>query len=123
LIGLTATPRDEIDKNTFKLLELEDEPNFEYTFDEAVKDGYLVRYKAKRHNSKMINNGIKYDELTKEQRDELEKVARQNKAEAKFDKLSTKDLVLLVLDSMKVDALESQKEKVQNGSTEKEQEA
>ena len=74
LIGLTATPRDEIDKNTFKLLELEDEPNFEYTFDEAVKDGYLVPYKAKRHNSKMINNGIKYDELTKEQRDELEKV-------------------------------------------------
>ena len=56
-------------------------------------------------------------------RDELEKVAKQNKAEAKFDKLSTKDLVLLVLDSMKVDALESQKEKVQNGSTEKEQEA
>ena len=74
LIGLTATPRDEIDKNTFKHLELEDEPNFEYTFDEAVKDGYLVPYKAKRHNSKMINNGIKYDELTKEQRDELEKV-------------------------------------------------
>ena len=74
LIGLTATPRDEIDKNTFKLLELEDEPNFEYTFDEAVKDGYLVPYKAKRHNSKMINNGIKYDELTKEQQDELEKV-------------------------------------------------
>ena len=74
LIGLTATPRDEIDKNTFKLLELEDEPNYEYTFDEAVKDGYLVPYKAKRHNSKMINNGIKYDELTKEQRDELEKV-------------------------------------------------
>lgn len=55
-------------------------------------------------------------------RDELEKVAKQNKAEAKFDKLSTKDLVLLVLDSMKVDALESKKEKVQNGSTEKEQE-
>ena len=74
LIGLTATSRDEIDKNTFKLLELEDEPNYEYTFDEAVKDGYLVPYKAKRHNSKMINNGIKYDELTKEQRDELEKV-------------------------------------------------
>ena len=74
LIGLTATPRDEIDKNTFKLLELEDEPNFEYTFDEAVKDGYLVPYKAKRHNSKMIKIGIKYDESTKEQRDELEKV-------------------------------------------------
>ena len=74
VIGLTATPRDEIDKNTFRLLELENEPNFEYTFKEAVDDGYLVPYKAKRHNSKMINNGIKYDELTPEQREELEKV-------------------------------------------------
>lgn len=74
LIGLTATPRDEIDKSTFKLLELEDEPNFEYTFDEAVRDGYLVPYKAKLHHSKMINNGIKYDELTQAQREELEKV-------------------------------------------------
>ena len=80
LIGLTATPRDEIDKNTFRLLELENEPNFEYTFDEAVNDGYLVAYKARRHNSKMINNGIKYDELTPEQREELEKVWTYEKA-------------------------------------------
>lgn len=56
-------------------------------------------------------------------KEELKTVAKQNKAEANFDKLSTKDLVLLVLDSMKVDAQESQKEKVQDGSTEKEQEA
>ncbi len=75
LIGLTATPRDEIDRSTFALLELDNnEPNFEYTFDEAVKDGYLVPYKAKVHNSKIINNGIKYNDLTEEQRNELEKV-------------------------------------------------
>ena len=35
LIGLTATPRAEIDKNTFKLLELENAPNYEYTYDEG----------------------------------------------------------------------------------------
>ena len=74
LIGLTATPRDEIDKNTFRLLELEDEPNFEYTFDEAVKDGYLVPYKVKNCTSKAINRGIKYNELTPEQRKQLEEV-------------------------------------------------
>ena len=74
LIGLTATPRDEIDKNTFRLLELEDEPNFEYTFDEAVKDGYLVPYKVKNCTSKAIKRGIKYNELTPEQRQQLEKV-------------------------------------------------
>ena len=74
LIGLTATPRDEIDKNTFRLLELEDEPNFEYTFDEAMKDGYLVPYKVKNCTSKAIKRGIKYNELTPEQRQQLEKV-------------------------------------------------
>lgn len=36
LIGLTATPRAEIDKNTFQLLELENEPNFEYTLKSAT---------------------------------------------------------------------------------------
>ncbi len=80
LIGLTATPRDEIDKNTFRLLELEDEPNFEYTFQEAVDDGFLVPYKVRRHYSKMIQRGIKYDDLTAEQRDELEKVWEYEKA-------------------------------------------
>lgn len=74
LIGLTATPRDEIDKNTFKLLELEDEPNFEYTFEEAVKDGYLVPYKVRQYNSKIMDRGIKYDELTSTQREELETI-------------------------------------------------
>lgn len=74
LIGLTATPRDEIDRNTFKLLELEDEPNFEYTLDEAVRDGYLVPYKVKNCTSKFMNRGIRYDELTPEQQQQLEKV-------------------------------------------------
>lgn len=80
LIGLTATPRDEIDKNTFKLLELEDEPNFEYTYDEAIADGFLRPYKLKNCTSKMINRGIKYDELSKEERAELEKVWEYEKA-------------------------------------------
>lgn len=74
LIGLTATPRDEIDKNTFRLLELENEPNFEYTYEEAVKDGYLVPHKAIRHHSKIIDRGIKYNELSQKNKDELEKV-------------------------------------------------
>lgn len=80
LIGLTATPRAEIDKNTFKLLELENAPNYEYTYDEAIGDGYLCPYRLKNCTSKMINRGIKYDELNKEERDELEKVWEYEKA-------------------------------------------
>lgn len=81
LIGLTATPRAEIDKNTFRLLELDGEPNFEYTYDEAIKDGYLRSYRLKNCTSKIINRGIKYDELSKEEREELEKVWEYEKAQ------------------------------------------
>ena len=80
LIGLTATPRAEIDKNTFQLLELENEPNFEYTYEEAIRDEYLRPYRLKKCNSKMINRGIKYDDLSAEQREQLEKVWEYEKA-------------------------------------------
>jgi type I restriction enzyme R subunit len=80
LIGLTATPRNEIEKSTFELLELQDEPNFEYSFEEAVKDGYLVPYRVKRHYSKIMSRGIKYDDLSAEQKAELEKVWEYEKA-------------------------------------------
>lgn len=80
LIGLTATPRSEIDKNTFQLLELENEPNFEYTYEEAIRDEYLRPYRLKKCNSKMINRGIKYDDLSAEQREQLEKVWEYEKA-------------------------------------------
>lgn len=50
-------------------------------------------------------------------RAELEKIARENRAEKKIDKLSTKDLVLMVLDIMKMDAMESKKEQVNNGQS------
>ena len=42
LIGLTATPRDEIDRNTYDLLQLDNGmPNYSYDIEEAVRDGYL----------------------------------------------------------------------------------
>ncbi len=41
LVGLTATPKDEIDRNTYRLFELESGvPTDAYPLDQAVKDGY-----------------------------------------------------------------------------------
>ncbi|MGB3222810.1 MAG: DEAD/DEAH box helicase family protein [Desulforhopalus sp.] len=46
LVGLTATPTDYIDHNTFKLFNCpEDSPTFYYGYDEAVRDKYLVPYR------------------------------------------------------------------------------
>ena len=46
LLGLTATPTDFIDHNTFELFEcMDDSPTFYYGYDEAVRDTYLVPYR------------------------------------------------------------------------------
>lgn len=65
LLGLTATPRDEVDHNTYTLFELEDGvPTFHYELDEAVEGGYLVPPKCISVPLKFQREGIKYDELS-----------------------------------------------------------
>ncbi|MBO7442445.1 MAG: DEAD/DEAH box helicase family protein, partial [Paludibacteraceae bacterium] len=84
LIGLTATPRDEVDRSTYEIFEMEQgEPNFAYELEEAVADGYLVNYIGIKRGSKIMREGIKYDELSPEEKAQLEKVfeyERINKA-------------------------------------------
>ena len=73
LVGLTATPRSDVDKNTYKFFELENNvPTFVYEYDEAVKDGYLVDYHTIKTNTKFIDRGIKYSELREEDKEEYE---------------------------------------------------
>ena len=43
LVGLTATPKDEVDRNTYGLFDLENGvPTDAYSLEEAVRDGFLV---------------------------------------------------------------------------------
>lgn len=73
LIGLTATPRDEIDKNTYSIFDLENRvPTYAYEYEKAVEDGYLVDYRTIEVKSKVMEAGIKYDDLTQEEKEEYE---------------------------------------------------
>ena len=73
LVGLTATPKDEIDKNTYEVFELENGvPTYGYDLAQAVKDGYLVDYVSVESKLKFIEQGIVYDELSEEDREEYE---------------------------------------------------
>ena len=73
LIGLTATPKDEIDRNTYSLFDMEDKnPTFSYDLDKAVDEGYLVKYQTMKVESKFIREGVVYDELSKEEQEEYE---------------------------------------------------
>ncbi len=67
LVGLTATPKDEIDKNTYEIFELENGvPTYGYDLAQAVKDGYLVDFMSVETTLKFIQQGIVYDELSEE---------------------------------------------------------
>ena len=73
LVGLTATPKDEIDKNTYGLFELENHvPTFGYELAQAVKDGYLVDYLSVETDLKFIVDGISWDQLSDEEKEEYE---------------------------------------------------
>lgn len=76
LVGLTATPKNEIERNTYSLFDLENGvPTDAYSLEEAVKDGFLVPPKAVSVPLKFQREGINYNELSdedKEQWDTLE---------------------------------------------------
>lgn len=73
-IGLTATPREEqIDRNTYELFGLQGgNPTYSYNFRKAVDDGYLVDYKSYDVKTKFRREGIKYNDLSEEERLEFE---------------------------------------------------
>ena len=74
LIGLTATPKDEIDKNTYEIFELESGvPTYGYELAQAVEDGYLVDFMSIETKLKFMFDGITYAELSPEEQEEYEK--------------------------------------------------
>lgn len=72
-VGLTATPVDFISRNTFKIFDCPDEtPTAYYALDEAVEEGYLVPYEVYTHTTQFLREGIKYKDLSDQQKQQLE---------------------------------------------------
>jgi type I restriction enzyme, R subunit len=75
LVGLTATPKDEVDRNTYNMFELETGvPTDAYGLEDAVRDRYLVPPKSVSVPLKFQRQGIKYDELSEEEKDEWDAI-------------------------------------------------
>ena len=73
LLGLTATPKKDIDKNTYALFGIEeDNPTAAYELDQAVNDGWLVPPKSIPLSLKFQREGIKYADLSEEEKAEYE---------------------------------------------------
>ena len=73
LVGLTATPRDQVDRNTYELFDLEPGvPTDAYELATAVADDYLVPAKVQQVDLRFPREGIDYDSLSEEEQAQWE---------------------------------------------------
>ncbi len=72
-VGLTATPVEKVNRNTFRLFDCEEgHPTFHYSLSQAINEKYLVPYEVYSHTTRFLRDGIKFASLTEEQREQLE---------------------------------------------------
>ena len=74
LLGLTATPKTEVARNTYEFFELENGvPTYVYDYDTAVhQDHVLVPYYNYEVTTKFLSEGITYEELSDEDKERYE---------------------------------------------------
>lgn len=113
LVGLTATPKAELDKNTYDIFELESGvPTFAYELDQAIADKFLVPPRAYAVPLKFMRKGIKFAELPRDEQEQWEeKEALEGREEVLSSELNTflfnkstvdKVLEILMRDGIKV---------------------
>lgn len=74
LVGLTATPKTDVDRNTYDFFDMEPGvPTYAYDYDTAVKtDKVLVPYYNCEVRTKFLEEGITYDDLSDEDKERYE---------------------------------------------------
>lgn len=73
ILGMTATPKNEIDRNTYGVFELErGVPTFAYELEQAVEEGYLVSYSTLEYKTKIMEAGIHYKDLSDKEKEAYE---------------------------------------------------
>lgn len=121
MIGLTATPRNDINKSTYKVFNLDSEtPNYEYDVIKGVKDGYLTYYRALDRTPDILKDGVTYNELSPDEQEEYEDKFTEDdgtipeKIEGKefYSVITNRDTIRKVLQTLMDEGL-----KVNNGDT------
>lgn len=72
MIGLTATPASFVARDTFRVFDCNDQkPTFLYTYDEAIKEKWLVDFRLYQAQTGFQRKGIRGADLTEEERNTL----------------------------------------------------
>ncbi len=75
VLGLTATPREDVDKSTYEAFALPDgEPTYSYDLNTAINEGFLVNFHSFERTTNLLKNGLKYDKLSEEEKQEYERL-------------------------------------------------
>lgn len=74
MVGLTATPKTDVDRNTYDFFEMEHGvPTYAYDYETAVyQDHVLVPYYNYEVKTKFLDEGITYDDLSEEDKERYE---------------------------------------------------
>lgn len=73
ILGLTATPREQVDKSTYDIFDLnKGEPTFSYEYETAVKEGFLVNFHVFERTTDLIKNGLKRKKLNENEQKEFD---------------------------------------------------
>ncbi|WP_341578588.1 DEAD/DEAH box helicase family protein [Microbacterium schleiferi] len=79
VVGLTATPRADIDHNTYRLFELDDGvPTDAFELDDAIAGGFLVPPRARVIDLGFMSRGIRYADLSDEEREQWDALEWQD---------------------------------------------
>jgi type I restriction enzyme R subunit len=74
-VGLTATPVDHIARSTYRIFDCEqDDPTVHYSYGDAIRHNppYLVPFVVETHTTPFLREGIKYSQMTRQQRHQLD---------------------------------------------------
>jgi type I restriction enzyme, R subunit len=106
LLGLTATPKDEIDRNTYGLFDIEEKnPTFAYELQQAVDDRFLVPPKAISVPLQFMREGIRYADLSDEEKAEYEEKFGDPTKDEADDYISSEALNKWLFNTHTVDAV------------------
>ncbi len=73
LLGLTATPKNEVGRDTYRVFGLEDGvPTFDYDYGTAVAEGYLVDYELRSYTTDLLQKGLHYRDRTEAEKAQME---------------------------------------------------
>lgn len=106
ILGLTATPKKDIDRNTYSIFELEnDAPTYAYEYEQGVADGYLVPGKPIKVKTKFLRDGIKYKDLSSEEKEEYDRELTDINTGEKPEKIESSELYKWLFNKNTVDRI------------------